>query len=51
MSARDRILNRIKRVTVDASEPAPARTKPHLAQPKDRVAQFLAQAEAVQASG
>ena len=48
MSARDRILGRIRRVSGTAETPAPLRPAISLAQ--DRVGQFTAQAEGVQAT-
>lgn len=46
MSARDRILARVRRTAADV--PPPQRLKPALAQPEDIVGQFIAQAEKVQ---
>ena len=48
MSARDRILGRIRRVSGTAETPAPLR--PAISRAQDRVGQFTAQAEGVQAS-
>lgn len=48
MSAREHILGRIRRAAADV--PAPARLTPVRAQPPDRVAQFVAQAEKVHAT-
>lgn len=48
MSARDQILARIRRTTADV--PAPERLSPAQAAPVDTLAQFIAQAEKVQAT-
>ncbi|MFK7944478.1 MAG: lactate utilization protein C [Paracoccaceae bacterium] len=48
MSARDRILTRVRRSAADV--PAPDHVRPRQAQPKDPVAQFVEQAEKVHAT-
>lgn len=50
MTARDRILNRIRHATGGVAIENPEPLRPGISRPADAVAQFIAQAEAVQAS-
>ena len=50
MSARERILNRVRRATGAVAVESPAPLRPAISRPADALAQFTAQAEAVQAT-